>query len=203
MLVQEYGVWEKVLFGHEPIHHCGCQFGGNAQAERHASRDGAASTGYGSNGKDVLPENSRAPGDRRLIEDERIDSISHARLVCDCTSEPGRRKAPLLPKDLQPYPVVANIDFAEGPIFDSQGNLYFANYVRNGANGRLAPDGTVSVWCETGGQVNGLKVDSSGFIIGADAGAKHILQFHPSGKPIEVLTDQFEGKPYSSPNNLS
>ena len=34
-------------------------------------------------------------------------------------------KAPLLPKDLQPYPVVANIDFAEGPIFDSQGNLYF------------------------------------------------------------------------------
>ena len=111
-------------------------------------------------------------------------------------------KAPLLPKDLQPYPVVANIDFAEGPIFDSQGNLYFANYVRNGTIGRLAPDGTVSVWCETGGQVNGLKVDSSGFIIGADAGAKRILRIHPSGKPIEVLTDQFEGKPYHSPNDL-
>ena len=74
--------------------------------------------------------------------------------------------------------------------------------MRNGTIGRLAPDGTVSVWCETGGQVNGLKVDSSGFIIGADAGAKRVLQIHPSGKPIEVLTDQFEGKPYHSPNDL-
>ena len=85
--------------------------------------------------------------------------------LCAIALESLAEKAPLLPKDLQPYPVVANIDFAEGPIFDSQGNLYFANYLRNGTIGRLAPDGTVSVWCETGGQVNGLKVDSSGFII--------------------------------------
>src|SRR5262245_57146088 len=98
-------------------------------------------------------------------------------------------KASTLPKDLQPYPVVANIDFAEGPIFDSGGNLYFVNYLRNGTIGKMAPDGTVSVWCETGGQVNGLKVDSSGFIIGADAGAKRMLRIHPRGKPIEVLTD--------------
>jgi gluconolactonase len=74
--------------------------------------------------------------------------------------------------------------------------------LRNGTIGLLAPDGTVSVWCETGGQVNGLKVDSSGFIIGADAGAKRILRIHPSGKPIELLTDQFEGKPYHSPNDV-
>ena len=39
-------------------------------------------------------------------------------------------EAPPLPKNLQPYPVVANIEFPEGPIFDSRGNLYFVNYVR-------------------------------------------------------------------------
>ena len=109
---------------------------------------------------------------------------------------------PPLPEKITPYPVVANIDFAEGPIFDKEGNLYFVNYVRNGTLGKMAPDGTVQVWCETGGQVNGLKVDSAGYIIGADAGAKRIIRVHPSGSPIEVLTDKFEGKPYLSPNDV-
>lgn len=109
---------------------------------------------------------------------------------------------PPLPKEIQPYPVVANIEFPEGPIFDAHGNLYFVNYVRNGTIGKMSPDGSVSVWCESGGQVNGLKVDSSGFIIGADAGAKRVLRIHPDGKPIEVLTDHYEGKPYHSPNDV-
>jgi sugar lactone lactonase YvrE len=110
--------------------------------------------------------------------------------------------APPLPKDIVPYPVVANIDFAEGPIFDRTGNLYFVNYMRNGTIGRMTPDGTVSVWCQTDGQVNGLKVDGQGYVIGADAGGKRVLRIHPSGKPIEVLTDQYEGKPYLSPNDI-
>ncbi len=109
---------------------------------------------------------------------------------------------PPLPEKITPYPVVANIDFAEGPIFDSQGNLYFVNYVRNGTLGKMTPQGTVGIWCETGGQVNGLKVDSAGYVIGADAGARRIIRVHPSGNPIEVLTDKFEGKPYLSPNDV-
>ncbi|MEW5980036.1 MAG: SMP-30/gluconolactonase/LRE family protein [Acidobacteriota bacterium] len=111
-------------------------------------------------------------------------------------------KAPPLPKEIGPYPVVANIDFAEGPIFDAKGNLYFVNYVRNGTLGRMTADGTVSIWCETGGQVNGLKVDSEGYVVGADPGAKRVIRVHPDGKPIEVLTDRYEGKPYLSPNDV-
>ena len=109
---------------------------------------------------------------------------------------------PPLPEKITPYPVVANIDFAEGPIFDSHGNLYFVNYLRNGTLGKMTPQGTVGVWCETGGQVNGLKVDSAGYVIGADAGAKRIIRVPPSGSPIEVLTDKFDGKPYLSPNDV-
>jgi len=109
---------------------------------------------------------------------------------------------PPLPEKITPYPVVANIDFAEGPIFDGHGNLYFVNYVRNGTLGKMTPQGTVGVWCETGGQVNGLKVDSAGYVIGADAGAKRIIRVHPSGSPIEVLTEKFERKPYLSPNDV-
>src|SRR5262245_77018 len=79
-----------------------------------------------------------------------------------------------LPLNCEPYPVVANIAFAEGPIFDGAGNLYFVNYVRKGTLGKMTPDGTVSVFCETGGQVNGLKIDSMGYIIGADQGGKRV-----------------------------
>jgi gluconolactonase len=109
---------------------------------------------------------------------------------------------PPLPERVDPYPVVAGIDFAEGPIFDAHGNLYFVNYLRNGTIGRRTPDGTVHVWCETGGQANGLKVDREGFIIAADYGGKRILRIHPDGKQIEVLTERFEGQPYLGPNDV-
>ena len=41
-----------------------------------------------------------------------------------------------LPETITPYPVVANIDFAEGPIFDDAGNLYFVNYLESGTLGQ-------------------------------------------------------------------
>ncbi len=110
--------------------------------------------------------------------------------------------APLLPSNIAPYPVVANIDFAEGPIFDDRGNLFFVNYLRKGTLGKMTPDGTVSVFCETGGRVNGLKIDSAGYVIGADAGGKRILRIHPDDASIEVLTDNFQGSPYLSPNDV-
>jgi gluconolactonase len=110
--------------------------------------------------------------------------------------------APPLPERLEPDPVVAGIDFAEGPIFDAAGNLYFVNYVRNGTIGRRTPDGTVHVWCETGGQANGLKVDTDGYVIAADYGGRRILRIHPDGRQIEVLTQNYEGQPYLGPNDV-
>jgi len=110
--------------------------------------------------------------------------------------------APPLQTNITPYPVVANIEFAEGPIFDARGNLFFVNYLRKGTLGKMTPEGTVSVFCETGGRVNGLKVDAAGYVIGADAGGKRILRFHPDDASIEVLTDNFQGTFYHSPNDV-
>jgi gluconolactonase len=109
---------------------------------------------------------------------------------------------PPFPERIVPFPVVANIEHAEGPTFDAQGNLYFVNYVRNGTVGRMTPNGTVSVWCETGGQANGLKVDSERYIIAADVAARRILRIDPSGKDIETLTNQCDGEPYLGPNDV-
>lgn len=107
-----------------------------------------------------------------------------------------------LPEEITPLPVVAGIAFAEGPIFDQQGNLYFVNYHTLGTLGRRTPDGTVSVWVHTGGQANGLKVDARGNVVVADYGGKRILRVHPITRAIEVLTSEYEGQPYLGPNDV-
>ncbi|MBN1418242.1 MAG: SMP-30/gluconolactonase/LRE family protein [Planctomycetes bacterium] len=110
--------------------------------------------------------------------------------------------APPLPEDIGFYPIVAGIDFAEGPTFDPKGNLYFTRYLRNGTVGRRTPDGTVSVWAEPGGQPNGLKVDFEGNVLVADQMGKRILRIPPEGKPVRVLTESCDGKPYLGPNDI-
>jgi gluconolactonase len=111
-------------------------------------------------------------------------------------------QAPELPKTLTPYPVVANIEFAEGPIFDDDGYLYFVNYGQRGKLGRLAPRGLVESWIDTGGVVNGLKYDGNRGLICADHGAKRVTRIDMDRKLIEVLTDEFEGSDYNGPNDV-
>ena len=114
----------------------------------------------------------------------------------------GAKEPPPLPENIEPQLVVDGIDFAEGPIFDRDGNLYFVNHIRNGTIGRRTPGGEVTVWCETGGQANGLKIDAEGYIIAADYGGKRVLRIHPNGKDIQVLTDNYKGKAYLGPNDV-
>lgn len=109
---------------------------------------------------------------------------------------------PPLPQQLTPHPVIANIDFAEGPTFDDDGNLYFVNYLVSGTLGRMQPDGTVGVWVHTGGLVNGLKYDGKGHIVGADYGANRVTRFDIRTREMEVLTDSFEGRPYLGTNDV-
>lgn len=109
---------------------------------------------------------------------------------------------PLDPAKIVPYPVVADIDFAEGPTFDSKGNLYFVNYLRNGTIGRKTTDGTVSLWVDLGkGRANGLKADAQDRILASDIQAGRVLRIGQDRK-IEVLADSYEGKPLLGPNDL-
>jgi len=103
---------------------------------------------------------------------------------------------------VEPYPVIGDIAFAEGPIFDRVGNLYFVNYHALGTMGRRTPDGTVSVWIHTGGQANGSKVDGAGNVVLADYGGKRILRVHPITRAIEVLTSECDGRAYLGPNDV-
>jgi sugar lactone lactonase YvrE len=112
-------------------------------------------------------------------------------------------EAPKLPEKLEPYPVVANISFAEGPTFDSRGNLYFVNYLRNGTIGRMTPDGGLSVWVELPAPAYafGLKAGPHDELYAADYGGRRLLRISPD-RQVTTLADRFQGAPFNHPNDL-
>jgi len=102
--------------------------------------------------------------------------------------------------------------FAEGPTFDVQGNLYVVNYRELGTIGRITPDGTASIWCDLNKaspvegrkvQANGLKVDSEGRLIAADAGGGRVLRISPDGQQVEVLADRCDGVRFDAINDVA
>ncbi len=107
-----------------------------------------------------------------------------------------------LPETITPYPVVANIDFAEGPIFDDAGNLYFVNYLESGTLGKMAADGTVEVWVHNGTRINGLKYDGDDHVVAADYGGKRVSRFETRTRRRDILTDSFDGQPYLGVNDV-
>ncbi len=102
--------------------------------------------------------------------------------------------------------------FAEGPTFDVQGNLYAVNYRELGTIGRITPDGSASIWCDLNKaspvegrkvQANGLKVDSEGRLIAADAGGGRVLRISPDGQQVEVLADRCDGVRFDAINDVA
>jgi gluconolactonase len=113
---------------------------------------------------------------------------------------------------VDPELYATGLAFAEAPALDPQGNLYLANYRFEGTIGRVTPDGTASIWCDLrkqspveGRQVQatGLKVDSEGRLIVADAGAGRLLRVAASGQQVEVLADRGEGTRFSTVSDVA
>jgi gluconolactonase len=121
---------------------------------------------------------------------------------------------PELPESfsVKPQLYATGFEFAEGPAFDNAGNLYVVNYRGNGKIGRITPTGQAGIWCDLAKiapcegrnpQANGLKVDSEGSIIAADAGGGRMLRISADGKQADVLAERFEGSRFSAINDVA
>jgi sugar lactone lactonase YvrE len=118
-----------------------------------------------------------------------------------------------LPEKVEARLLLRGISFAEGPTFDSQGNLFFVNYKGNGKIGRRTPGGEVDVWLKLpdtapgpGGKVLhafpfGLKADAQDRLITADYGGRRLLRIS-ADKKVETLADSYEGRPFNNPNDV-
>jgi len=120
---------------------------------------------------------------------------------------------PALPETVAPSLVVRDISFAEGPTFDTKGNLFFVNYKGNGNIGRRTPVGKVEVWLKLPDPASassgkalhafpfGMKADAQNRLIAADYGGRRLLRIS-ADKRVETLADSYEGRPFNNPNDL-
>jgi gluconolactonase len=107
-----------------------------------------------------------------------------------------------LAESVEPQMYATGFEFAEGLALDPEGNLYVVGYRGDGNIGRITPDGTASVLCTLDqllpvegkqSRVHGLKIDSEGRLIAADAGCGRLLRISADGKVCEVLADRLDG----------
>ena len=90
--------------------------------------------------------------------------------------------------------------FVEGPVSDSNGNIYFSDIPEN-LTYRWSTDGELSVFRENTGAANGLIFDRKGNLLSCEGGAQRITSMDADGN-ITVVADKYEGKRLNSPNDL-
>jgi len=88
---------------------------------------------------------------------------------------------------------------SEGPVWHPDGSLYF---VGGGRVYRRTPAGEVQVFRERPNGANGLLLDQQGRLIACESQNRRITRTEADGS-VTVLTDNYEGKKYNSPNDVT
>jgi gluconolactonase len=103
--------------------------------------------------------------------------------------------------------VAAGVCFLEGPAVDRAGNVFFSDIQGNRIL-KMDPTGKVTTWREDSGRTNGNTFDSRGRLISCEGaengpgGRRRIVRTDMQTGKVEVLTERYEGKRYSSPNDV-
>ncbi len=94
--------------------------------------------------------------------------------------------------------------FTEGPAIDSEGSVYFSD-LDNSRILKFDPDsGSTQVWTDESHSSNGLLIIGD-WMYACEASGRAVVRYHLDRGPKsrKVLTDQFEGKRFGSPNDLA
>ncbi len=109
--------------------------------------------------------------------------------------------------------IATTLAFTEGPAVDRDGNVYFTEMVFQKIM-KLTPAGALSTFREQSNGANGLLIDPQGRMIACEGAESQrtgvMLKFKPqitrtdmqTGK-IEVLADNYQGKPFVAPNDVT
>ena len=104
-----------------------------------------------------------------------------------------------LPHAIKPIEVLRTNQYTEGVVIDYKDNVYFSHgkYITV-----LEPNGTSRVWAEPG-DPNGHKVLADGTHLVANDSKQEILRLDSEGQVLEVVVNQYDGKPLRAPNDLT
>ncbi len=94
-----------------------------------------------------------------------------------------------------------NFGFAEGPVTDSRGDVYFSDWKTKRIY-RWSESEGLSVFMENAPGTVGLDLDGKGNIIAASTDKRAIVSIRLSDQRETMLTDRFNGIRLNSPNDL-
>ena len=121
---------------------------------------------------------------------------------------------PVLSAAQQPaIAVAATVAFTEGPTADADGNVYFTEMVSQRIM-KLTANGVLSVFREESNNANGLLIDPEGRLVACEGAGSdrtgvlvkykpQITRTHLRTGKVEVLADQYQGKPLVGPNDVT
>ena len=103
----------------------------------------------------------------------------------------------------------ATVAFTEGPTVHEDGTVFFTDL--RGENGRILrmrPDGAVDTFREPSFRANGLVFDSDWRLLACESGnggdvLPRVTRTNLETNEIEVLADEYEGKQFHAPNDLT
>jgi gluconolactonase len=109
--------------------------------------------------------------------------------------------------------IATTVAFTEGPVVDRDGNVYFTELVFQRIM-KLTPQGVLTVFRERSNNANGMLIDPEGRLIACEGAESQRMGVRQTFKPqltrtdmktgqIEVLADNYEGKPFVGPNDVT
>ncbi len=103
---------------------------------------------------------------------------------------------------------VASLAFTEGPACHADGSVFYSDILNNRIM-RWSPEGQNIVWRDPSNRTNGQTFDPQGRLLhcegaefGSEEGGRRITRTNLESGEYEVLTDQYQGKRYNSPNDI-
>lgn len=113
----------------------------------------------------------------------------------------------------QEVEVATTVAFTEGPTVDKAGNVYFTELMSQRIL-KLGVDGVLSTYREKSNVANGLLIDGQNRLVACEGTEWGLHGFKVKGIPrvtrtdlstgkLEVLAEQFEGKPFVAPNDVT
>jgi gluconolactonase len=121
-------------------------------------------------------------------------------VIMGCETQSGVRNLAIVAPGATVQKLAGGFKFTEGPVADVEGNVFFTD-IPNSRIHKWSPEGAVSTFLENSGRANGLFFDRGGNLLACAGGAGRLVCIDPRGR-VTVLAEQYQGKPFNSPNDL-
>ena len=94
------------------------------------------------------------------------------------------------------------VAFTEGPTVDAAGNVYFTD-TQNSRILKLGTDGKLTTFRQPSNRANGLVFDAQGRLLACEARPPRVTRTDVTTGRVEVLAEQYEGRPLQGPNDIT